>query len=130
MHDPWFPLKPRAKWSYRGAEDGHRTRGVAITTYHVRVIDGLVCRAVFGRVWTNGRLSERTRDFYAQTKHGTVWCVGERTATLNRHGGVISREDSFSSGVDGAQAGVFMTAHPRPGPSYFQEYCPGHARRS
>lgn len=127
VDNPWFPLKPGTKWSYRGSDEGDRTRDVMIATYHTRLIDGVVCRVVFDRVWTNGRLSERTWDFYAQTKRGTVWYFGERTATLNRHGGVISREGSFTSGVDGAEAGVFMTAHPRPGPSYFQEYYPGHA---
>jgi hypothetical protein len=127
VDNPWFPLKPGTKWSYRGSESRNHTRDVMIATYRTRVIDGVVCRVVFDRVWTNGRLSERTRDFYAQTKGGTVWYFGERTATLNRHGGVISREGSFTSGVDGAEAGVFMTAHPRPGPSYFQEYYPGHA---
>jgi hypothetical protein len=123
----WFPLKPGTKWSYRGSDEGDRTRDVMIATYHTRLIDGVVCRVVFDRVWTNGRLSERTRDFYAQTRRGTVWYFGERTATLNHHGGVISREGSFTSGVHGAEAGVFMTAHPRPGPSYFQEYYPHHA---
>lgn len=127
VDNPWFPLKPGTKWSYRGSEGSDRTRDVMIATYRTRVIEGVVCRVVFDRVWTNGRLSERTRDFYAQTKHGVVWYFGERTATLDRHGHVRSREGSFTSGVDGAQAGVFMTDHPRPGPSYFQEYYPGHA---
>lgn len=127
VDNPWFPLKPGTRWVYRGSEDGDRTRDVMIATYRTRVIDGVVCRVVSDRVWTNGRLSERTRDFYAQTKAGTVWYFGERTATLDRHGHVTSREGSFTSGVDGAEAGVFMTPDPRPGPSYFQEYYPGHA---
>jgi hypothetical protein len=127
VDNPWFPLKPGTKWVYRGSDEGDRTRDVVIATYRTRVIDGVRCRVVFDRVWTNGRLSERTRDFYAQTKRGTVWYFGERTETLNRHGGVTTREGSFTSGVEGAEAGVFMTAHPRTGPSYFQEYYPGHA---
>lgn len=127
VDNPWFPLKPGTRWGYHGSEDGNRTRDVMIATYRTRLIDGVVCRVVFDRVWTNGRLSERTRDFYAQTKHGTVWYFGERTATLDRHGHVKSREGSFTSGVDGAEAGVFMTRNPQPGPSYFQEYYPGHA---
>ena len=127
VDNPWFPLKPGTKWIYRGSDEGDRTRDVVIATYRTRVVDGVRCRVVLDRVWTNGRLGERTRDFYAQTKRGTVWYFGERTATLNRHGGVISREGSFLSGVGGAEAGVFMTSHPRPGPSYFQEYFPGHA---
>ena len=127
VDNPWFPLKPGTRWSYRGSEGPDRTRDVMIATYRTRLIDGVTCRVVFDRVWTNGRLGERTRDFYAQTLGGTVWYFGERTATLDRHGHVISREGSFTAGVDGAQAGVFMAAHPRPGPSYFQEYYPGHA---
>ena len=103
------------------------TRDVMIATYRTRVVDGVTCRVVFDRVWSNGRLTERTHDWYAQTRRGTVWYFGERTATLDRHGHVMSREGSFASGVDGAEAGVFMTAHPQPGPSYHQEYYPGHA---
>jgi len=127
VDNPWFPLKPGTRWDYRGMEDGDRTRDVVIATYRTRVVDGVTCRVVFDRVWTNGRLGERTRDYYAQTRRGTVWYFGERTATLDRHGHVISREGSFLSGVDGAEAGVFMTSHPRPGPVYFQEFYPGHA---
>ena len=123
----WFSLKPGTKWSYRGSEAGDRTRDVMIATYRTRLIDGVVCRVVFDRVWTNGRLGERTHDYYAQTKGGTVWYFGERTAELDRHGHVTSREGSFLSGVDGAEAGVFMTRDPQPGPSFFQEYYPGHA---
>ena len=127
VDNAWFPLKPGTRWVYRGSEDGAHTRDVQIATYRTRVIDGVTCRVVFDRVWSNGRLEERTRDYYAQTKRGTVWYFGERTATLDRHGHVKSREGSFLSGVDGAQAGVFMTRHPHPGPSYRQEDYPGHA---
>ena len=127
VDNPWFPLKPGTRWSYRGVEGSHHTRDVMIATYRTKKIDGVVCRVVFDRVWSNGRLQERTHDFYAQTTRGTVWYFGERTATLDRHGRVKSREGSFRSGVDGAEAGIFMTPHPHPGPSYYQEYYPGHA---
>lgn len=125
--NPWFPLHPGTRYVYRGSEDGDRTRDVMIATYRTRVVDGVVCRVVLDRVWTNGVLGERTRDFYAQTRSGTVWYFGEQTAELGRDGHVTSREGSFLSGVDGAEAGVFMKAHPRVGPSYYQEYYPGHA---
>jgi hypothetical protein len=125
--NPWFPLHPGNRYVYRGTDGKARTRDVMIATYRTRVVDGVVCRVVLDRVWTNGVLSERTRDFYAQTKAGTVWYFGERTATLDRHGHVRSREGSFTSGIDGAEAGIFMKAHPRVGPSYHQEYYPGHA---
>jgi hypothetical protein len=125
--NPWFPLHPGDRYAYRGTDGKAHTRDVMIATYRTRVVDGVVCRVAFDRVWTNGVLSERTRDFYAQTKAGTVWYFGERTAALDRHGHVTSREGSFTSGVDGAEAGLFMRADPRVGPSYYQEYYPGHA---
>jgi hypothetical protein len=123
----WFPLKPGNRYVYRGAEEGKRERDVLVVTYRTSVIDGVVCRVVFDRVWKNGRLNERTHDFYAQTRSGTVWYFGERTATLDRHGQVNSREGSWMSGVHGAEAGIFMTPHPHRGPSYHQEDFPGHA---
>src|SRR4051794_37396200 len=123
----WFPLKPGTKYVYRGSEDGDGTKDVLIATYRTTLVDGVTCRVVFDRVWTNGRLSERTHDFYAETKRGTVWYFGENTATLDRHGHVQSREGSFRSGVDGAEAGIFMTVHPHRGPSFRQEDLPGHA---
>jgi hypothetical protein len=127
VDNPWFPLRPGTRYVYRGSEDGAHTRDVAIATYRTKVVDGVTCRVVFDRVWANGRLEERTFDFYAQTKRGTVWYFGENTATLDRHGHVKSREGSFLSGVDGAEAGIFMPVHPRPGQSFRQEDYPGHA---
>ena len=115
VDNPWFPLKPGTGASTAGPRAGDRPRDVMIATYRTKVVDGVTCRVVFDRVWRNGMLDERTRDFYAQTKRGTVWYFGERTATLDRHGHVISREGSFMSGVDGAEAGIFMAAHPQPG---------------
>ncbi len=79
------------------------------------------------QVFQNGILRERTTDWYAQTKAGTVWYFGEQTALLNRHGQVVSREGSFQSGRDGAEAGIFMTADPKVGQSFKQEDYPGQA---
>ena len=44
-------------------------------------------------------------------KDGNVWYFGEDTATLDRHGRVLSTEGSFHAGVDGVQPGVVMQAH-------------------
>jgi hypothetical protein len=127
VDNPWFPLKPGDRYLYRGSEDGVRERDLLIATYRTRVVDGVVCRTVFDRVFKHGRVVERTFDYYAQTRRGTVWYFGENTAELDIHGHVTSREGSFLSGKDGAEAGIFMTRHPHPGPTYHQENYPGHA---
>jgi hypothetical protein len=123
----WFPLKPGTRYVYRGREDGDRSRDVVTVTYQTKRIDGVVCRTVLDRLFLDGIVRERTFDWYAQTRRGTVWYFGEHTAELNRHGNVVSREGSFQSGRDGAEAGIFMPARPRVGASFLQENYPGHA---
>lgn len=123
----WFPLRPGNRLVYRGTEDSNKLRDVFYVTHKTKVIDGVTCRVVHDRVFQNGILREVTTDWYAQTKGGTVWYFGERTALLNRKGQVVSREGSFRSGRDGAEAGIFMTAHPKVGQSFKQEDYPGHA---
>lgn len=123
----WFPLRPGNKLVSEGTEDGNRLRDAFFVTYDRKVIDGVTCRVVHDRVFENGILRERTTDWYAQTKRGTVWYFGERTALLNRQGKVVSRAGSFQSNRDGAGAGIFMLAHPMVGQSFKQEDYPGHA---
>ncbi len=123
----WFPLRPGNRLVSRGSEDGNRLRDTFFVTYDTKVVDGVTCRVIHDRIFQNGILRERTTDWYAQTKRGTVWYFGERTALLNRQGDVVSREGSFQSGRDGAEAGIFMPAHPKVGQSFKQEDYPGHA---
>jgi hypothetical protein len=125
--NPYHPLLPGMRWEYRGVKDGRRLRDVVRVTSRIRRIDGVPCAVVRDRSWLDGRLSERTTDFYTQGPHGTVWYYGERTAELDRRGRVTSREGSWLAGRDGARAGVFMPAHPRVGASFAQEHYPGHA---
>jgi hypothetical protein len=125
--NPYFPLKPGTRWVYRGTKDGARTRDVVLATGQTMVIQGVTCRVVSDRLYENGRLEERTRDYYAQTKTGTVWYFGEDTAELDKHGKVTSTEGSFRFGRDGALAGVFMPAVPRVGFTAVQEQLRGQA---
>lgn len=126
----WFPLRPGNRLVYRGTEDDTKLRDVFDVTHRTRVVDGVTCRVVRDRVFEDGVLREVTTDWYAQTKRGTVWYFGERTALLNDKGQVVSREGSFQSGRDGAEAGIFMPAHPRVGDTFKQEDYPQHAEDS
>ena len=125
--NPWFPLRPGTTLVYRGVKDGKPSRDVVHVTGQTRRIAGVTCTAVADRLYLGGRLEERTTDWYAQDKAGNVWYFGEATAELDAHGKVTSREGSWLSGVNGAQPGVFMPAHPRVGQSFRQEYYKGHA---
>ncbi len=127
VDNPWFPLKPGTRWVYRGVEGRARVSDVMIATYRTQVVDGVTCRVVLDRGFSHGRLTERTFDWYAQTRRGTVWYFGESTTTFDSHGRPVSHDGSFASGVGGAEAGVFMPAHPHVGPTYRQEFLRGQA---
>lgn len=127
VDNPWFPLVPGTTFVYRGVKDGEPTRDVVHVTSRVRVVDGVRCVAVTDRLYASGRLAERTTDWYAQDRTGTVWYFGEDTAELDRSGRVTSREGSWLAGVKGARAGIFMPAHPRVGQAFRQELLQGHA---
>ena len=127
VDNPWFPLRPGTTFVYHGVKDGAPTRDVVHVTHGARVIDGVRCTAVTDRLSSSGRLTERTTDWYAQDRGGTVWYFGEDTAELDATGRVTSREGSWLAGVNGARAGVFMPAHPRVGQAFRQEYLKGHA---
>jgi hypothetical protein len=127
IDNPWFPLKPGATFIYKGVKDGQGGRDVVTVTNRTTRIRGVRCTAVDDRLYLHGRLAERTTDWYAQDARGNVWYFGEATAELDKSGRVTSREGSWRAGVDGAQPGILMPAHPKVGQSFRQEYYKGHA---
>lgn len=127
VDNPWFPLRPGTVSVYRGVKDGEPTRDVVRVATGTRMIDGVRCIGVSDRLYSAGRLSERTTDWYSQDRDGTVWYFGEDTAELDRSGKVTSREGSWLAGVDGARAGIFMPARPMVGQAFRQEFLKGHA---
>src|SRR4051794_13632688 len=127
VDNPWFPLPIGARWVYAGVEDQDKTRDVVVVTPQTRTIAGVACVVVRDDVFTNGRLSEHTLDYYAQDNAGSVWYFGEDTQELDAHGRVTSREGTWLTGRHGARPGVVMRAHPAVGDSYQQEYFAGHA---
>ena len=127
IDNPWFPLKPGTVLTYEGEDEGTPARDVLRVTHRTKVIRGVRATVIDDRVYKNGRLAERTHDYYAQDKAGNVWYLGEDTATVN-NGKVHSREGTWRAGRDGARAGMFMPAHPKAGSSGWQEYYVGHAQ--
>ena len=125
--NPWFPLRPGTVYVYHGVKDGKPTRDVVTVTRRTVVVAGVRCTVVSDLLYTGGRLSERTRDWYAQDADGNVWYFGEDTAELDRQGRVVTREGSWRAGRDGARAGIFMPSAPRRGQTGRQEFYRGRA---
>ena len=122
-----FPLTPGKTLVYTGTKDRKKALNLVATTSRTRVIDGVTTRVVEDRLYLNNVLEERTSDYYAQDRCGNVWYFGEDTATLDRHGKVVDTEGTWHAGVDGAQPGVFMQAHPQLGRRFRQEWYRGQA---
>ena len=127
VDNPWYPLEPGSTYVYQGVKDGEPSREVMTVTRRTKVIDGAPCAVIRDLLYLRGRLEERTTDWYSQDAKGNVWYFGEKTAELGKTGKVISTAGSWTSGVGGARAGIFMFAHPTPGRWARQEYYKGQA---
>ena len=125
--NPWFPLTPGRTLVYTGTKDGQKALDLFAATSRTRMVDGVRTRVVEDRLYLSNVLEERTSDYYAQDRCGNVWYFGEDTAVLDRHGNVVDTEGTWHAGVDGAQPGVFMQAHPQLGRRFRQEWYEGHA---
>jgi hypothetical protein len=127
VDNPWFPLVPGRTYRYRGVRDGKPAMDVVHVTHRTEQIQEAPATVVEDRLYLSGRLAERTTDWYAQDRQGNVWYLGEATEELDRRGRVVGRAGSWRAGVNGAQAGIYMPAHPRVGQSGRQEYYRGQA---
>jgi hypothetical protein len=125
--NPWFPLARGSVYVYDGQRDGAQARDVLTVTRKTKTIEGIRAAVVKDLLYQDGRLAERTTDWYAQDKRGTVWYLGEKTAELAPGGRVISTDGSFLHGRDGAKGGIFMPTNPLVGQSFQQERYKGHA---
>src|ERR671916_2146668 len=117
-----FPLKPGTTFVYEGGAQ----RGEMTVTSNTKKVMGVQCVVVDDKEWEDGKLIERTYDWFAQDKKGTVWYFGEDTKEYE-NGKVVSTKGSWEAGVDGAKPGIIMPAAPKVGESYRQEYYPGEA---
>jgi hypothetical protein len=125
--NPWFPLRPGTVFTYKGVKDNKRAVDVMTVTHSTKTIVGIKATVVRDRLYLDGRLEERTTDWYAQDRSGNVWYLGERTAELTSTGRVKSTSGSWMTGVAGGRAGIFMPGHPFVGQTGRQEYLKGQA---
>jgi hypothetical protein len=126
VDNAYFPLPVGRTLVYRGIKDGQTQRDVVRVTSRTKVILGVTATVVSDIADHNGRVLERTSDWYAQDKQGNVWYLGEDTVHFGPNG---SRDTSGSwqAGVNGAVPGIVMEANPRVPDSYRQEFLAGQA---
>ena len=127
VDNPWFPLVPGTVYVYTGVKDGKPSRDVFTVSHTKRRIAGVEATEVKDELYIEGRIEERTTDWYAQDRAGNVWYLGESTAELDKFGHVTNREGTWLTGREGAVPGIYMPAHPVVGQSGRQEFLKGHA---
>jgi hypothetical protein len=116
IDNPYYPLRPGDRKVWREtAPDGTRQKIVDHVTARTKLIaNGIRARVVIAKVTNRaGKLVEYTEEWFAQDRAGTVWYFGESTYKIEN--GKRNTEGSFEAGVDGAEPGVQMPAHPKAG---------------
>jgi hypothetical protein len=128
IDNPWWPHTPGMQFTYEGqASDGDSTierRIVTTVTDLTKEIAGVRALVVWERDYDDDALIEAELSFRAQDEDGNIWHFGEYTE-------VFEEEELIGSRVwvpgdpEGAQAGIFMPADPKPGdPSFSQGFAP------
>jgi hypothetical protein len=121
IDNPLFPLVPGTTFVYQGQSPDGLERDEFAVTHNTRTILGVTCVEVRDTVTVDGVLKEDTLDWFAQDLAGNVWYFGENSKGID--GGLVtSLEGSWEAGVDGAQPGIVMEAHPAVGDFYRQEF--------
>jgi hypothetical protein len=127
IDNPYWPMPVGATWHVHVSNPQGESlqETIRVTDQTKKIADGVTARVVRDVVYTNGKPSEITDDWYAQDKEGNIWYFGENTATIEN--GKKDTSGSFEAGKNGADAGIAMAAHPYVGLTYREEYYKGHA---
>jgi hypothetical protein len=98
----------------------HRTKAFK---YRGIAVKAAVVKDVVTNV-KNGRVIERTVDYFAQDKAGSVYYFGEDVNEY-RHGHLVGHEGQWRLGRDTKRPGVLMPPHPKLGDAFKAEAVPG-----
>jgi hypothetical protein len=127
IDNPYWPMAPGSRWVFTETDfEGGEQRIVITVTDRKKDIQGIQATVVRDTVTEDGELVEDTFDWFAQDKDGTLWYLGEDT-TEYENGKAVTKEGSWETGVDGAEAGVFLPGDPEVGQTFRQEYRAGEA---
>src|SRR5438445_6713716 len=75
--NPYFQKKPGTVFVYSGTSGGQPQSAIVRTTDDTRMVDGVTAVVVSDEVKVNGKVEERTLDYFAQDDSGNVWYLGE-----------------------------------------------------
>ena len=128
INNPYWPMAPGNKWVFSETDTigGHEKVVVKVLDKTKMIANGIEARVIRDTVTEKGVPVEITDDWFAQDSAGNIWYLGEYV-TNYKNGEVVDHDGSFEAGVEGAEAGVVMPAHPKAGMEFRQEYYKGVA---
>ena len=127
IDNPYFPLPVGRTLVYRGVKDGQSQEDRVTVAGQTKVVaEGVTARVVTDVATHDGKLLEKTADWYAQDDHGNVWYLGEDTAAYLPNG-KVDMSGSWQAGVHDAEPGIVMEADPAIPDAYRQEFLSGQA---
>ncbi len=124
--NPYYPLAIGTEWVYRGQQECQPLRKVVDVLSDTKEILGVTTTIVEDQIFICDKLVEKSFEWFAQDKCGNVWFFGEDVQHFEDCV-PVSTKGSWQAGVDNAQAGIIMEAHPEPCDIYWEEFAPGVA---
>jgi hypothetical protein len=118
--NPYFILEP----GYVLTLEGGGEQLVITVLDETKVVDGVETRVVEERETKDGKLVERSRNYFAMNKRTKdVYYFGE-DVDMYKDGKVVSHAGSWLSGVGGAKYGLMMPGQASVKARYYQEVAP------
>jgi hypothetical protein len=130
--NPLFPLAAIRQEVFEGEEqDPGNDEPVVIRVEmtvlpETKTIAGIEATVVEVMEYADGELTERTLDYYAQHRDGTVYYLGEDVDVYD-DGEIVGHEGAWLAGESKNQPGVYMPANLEVGQVFEQERAPGVA---
>lgn len=119
IDNPYYPLEVG---SVHVVEDPKEKVQITVLD-ETEEVAGVTTRVVEEREWIYGEIAEISRNFYVQTKDGTVCYYGEDVDDYT-DGVVVSHSGTWRAGENNAVPGIIMPANPQVGQRYKQETVP------
>lgn len=127
IDNPYLPLSKFSRCTLKGHEGDEALviRRKVLDRTRTFEVEGAAVEAmvVKDRVWADGKLIERTHDFFAQADDGTVHYLGERVDNI-RDGQVVNHHGGWIYGRDTQKLGVLMAGDPHIGRHWRSEDAP------
>lgn len=131
--NPWFPLTVGVRHVLATAETTNSGQPAVfsqrIVTGPGPVLMGVQTLQLLDETWEEGRLAERSFDYFAADNQGNIWFMGEesRNISYDVDGNPVPDATGtvWLAGSDGALPGILMPATPAAGQVMFAAHAPG-----